>query len=434
MKNILLLCCYAVFSAASLDAQKLNDKAQAMAVEIEAKVIEWRRHFHANPELSNREFKTAEKIAEHLTALGIDVETGVAKTGVVGILKGGKSGPVVALRADIDALPVTERTPVPFASMVKSEYNGVETGVMHACGHDTHIAILMGVAEVLSKMRKELKGTVKFIFQPAEEGAPPGEEGGAELMVKEGVLKNPDVDVIFGLHIAAGTDVGRITYKPGGTMAAADRFVIKIKGKQAHGSTPWSSVDPIVTAAQVINGLQTVVSRQTELTKEAAVVSVGMIRGGVRNNIIPEEVEMIGTIRTLDTQMQEKVHNDIKRTAIKIAESQGATAEVDIQIGYPVTYNDPGLTLKMLPSLEKAAGKDNVDLVNAITGAEDFSFFQKEVPGLYFFVGGRPLKQPEGDIILGGHHTPDFYIDESGLIVGVKAMLNLTLDYMTSAK
>ena len=434
MKNILLLCCYAVFSAASLDAQKLNDKAQAMAVEIEAKVIEWRRHFHANPELSNREFKTAEKIAEHLTALGIDVETGVAKTGVVGILKGGKSGPVVALRADIDALPVTERTPVPFASTVKSEYNGVETGVMHACGHDTHIAILMGVAEVLSKMRKELKGTVKFIFQPAEEGAPPGEEGGAELMVKEGVLKNPDVDVIFGLHIAAGTDVGRITYKPGGTMAAADRFVIKIKGKQAHGSTPWSSVDPIVTAAQVINGLQTVVSRQTELTKEAAVVSVGMIRGGVRNNIIPEEVEMIGTIRTLDTQMQEKVHNDIKRTAIKIAESQGATAEVDIQIGYPVTYNDPGLTLKMLPSLEKAAGKDNVDLVNAITGAEDFSFFQKEVPGLYFFVGGRPLKQPEGDIILGGHHTPDFYIDESGLIVGVKAMLNLTLDYMASAK
>lgn len=434
MKNILLLCCYAVFSAASLDAQKLNDKAQAMAVEIEAKVIEWRRHFHANPELSNREFKTAEKIAERLTALGIDVETGVAKTGVVGILKGGKSGPVVALRADIDALPVTERTPVPFASTVKSEYNGVETGVMHACGHDTHIAILMGVAEVLSKMRKELKGTVKFIFQPAEEGAPPGEEGGAELMVKEGVLKNPDVDVIFGLHIAAGTDVGRITYKPGGTMAAADRFVIKIKGKQAHGSTPWSSVDPIVTAAQVINGLQTVVSRQTELTKEAAVVSVGMIRGGVRNNIIPEEVEMIGTIRTLDTEMQEKVHNDIKRTAIKIAESQGATAEVDIQIGYPVTYNDPGLTLKMLPSLEKAAGKDNVDLVNAITGAEDFSFFQKEVPGLYFFVGGKPLKQPEGDIILGGHHTPDFYIDESGLIVGVKAMLNLTLDYMASAK
>lgn len=434
MKNILLLCCYAVFSAASLDAQKLNDKAQAMAVEIEAKVIEWRRHFHANPELSNREFKTAEKIAEHLTALGIDVETGVAKTGVVGILKGGKSGPVVALRADIDALPVTERTPVPFASTVKSEYNGVETGVMHACGHDTHIAILMGVAEVLSKMRKELKGTVKFIFQPAEEGAPPGEEGGAELMVKEGVLKNPDVDVIFGLHIAAGTDVGRITYKPGGTMAAADRFVIKIKGKQAHGSTPWSSVDPIVTAAQVINGLQTVVSRQTELTKEAAVVSVGMIRGGVRNNIIPEEVEMIGTIRTLDTEMQEKVHNDIKRTAIKIAESQGASAEVDIQIGYPVTYNDPGLTLKMLPSLEKAAGKDNVDLVDAITGAEDFSFFQKEVPGLYFFVGGRPLKQPEGDIILGGHHTPDFYIDESGLIVGVKAMLNLTLDYMASAK
>ena len=415
-------------------AQKINQRADALAEKIEPKVIEWRRHFHANPELSNREFKTAEKIAEHLKSLGLEVQTGVAKTGVVGILKGDKPGPVVGLRADIDALPVTERTPIPFASKVVSEYNGIETGVMHACGHDTHIAILMGVAEVLSSMKKDLKGTVKFIFQPAEEGAPPGEEGGAKLMVKEGVLKNPELDVIFGLHIDADSHVGTISYKPGGTMAAADRFVIKVKGKQAHGSAPWNSVDPIVTSAQIINGLQTVVSRQTELTKEAAVVSVGMIRGGVRNNIIPEEVEMIGTIRTLDVEMQKKVHENIRRTAIKIAESQGAIAEVDIQIGYPVTYNDPELTNKMLSSLHKAAGKENVQLVNAITGAEDFSFFQKEVPGLYFFVGGRPLDDKGPGGYLGDHHTPDFYIDESGLITGLKAMLNCTLDYMAMAK
>ncbi len=415
-------------------AQEMNQKADAMAEKVEPKVIEWRRHFHANPELSNREFKTAEKIAEHLKSLGLEAQTGVAKTGVVGILKGDKPGPVVGLRADIDALPVTERTPIPFASKVVSEYNGIETGVMHACGHDTHIAILMGVAEVLSSMEKDLKGTVKFIFQPAEEGAPPGEEGGAKLMVKEGVLKNPELDVIFGLHIDADSHVGTIRYKPGGTMAAADRFVITVKGKQAHGSAPWNSVDPIVTSAQIINGLQTVVSRQTELTKEAAVVSVGMIRGGVRNNIIPEEVEMIGTIRTLDVEMQKKVHENIRRTATKIAESQGAIAEVDIQIGYPVTYNDPELTNKMLSSLHKAAGKENVQLVNAITGAEDFSFFQKEVPGLYFFVGGRPLDDKGPGGYLGDHHTPDFYIDESGLITGLKAILNCTLDYMAMAK
>lgn len=430
MKKLLtIIMMFAAIGSAQAQSD-LNTKADKMAEEMEQQVIEWRRYFHQNPELSNREFETAKKIAAHLESLGMEVQTEVAKTGVVGVLKGGKPGPVVALRADIDALPVTERTPVPFASKVVSEYNGVKTGVMHACGHDTHIAILMATAEVLSKMKKDLKGTVKFIFQPAEEGAPPGEEGGAKLMVKEGVLKNPDVDVAFGLHIAAGSPVGQINYKPGGIMAAADRFVITVKGKQAHGSTPWASVDPIVTAAQIINGLQTIVSRQTELTKEAAVISVGMIKGGVRNNIIPEEVEMIGTIRTLDTDMQKKIHEKIRLTATKIAESMGATADVDIQIGYPVTYNDPELTAKMAPTLERVAGKDKVQVVNAITGAEDFSFFQKEVPGLYFFLGGKPLEAGNDGPKLGGHHTPDFYIDESGLVLGVKAMLNLTLDYM----
>ncbi len=422
--SLLVLSILLGFSAFS---QKIKDATVLKsAASIEEKVIKWRRHFHENPELGNREFKTAEKIAEHLKSLGMEVKTGIAYTGVVGILKGGKPGPVVGLRADIDALPVTERVDVPFASKVKSEYNGISSGIMHACGHDTHIAILMGVAEVLSGMKKDLKGTVKFIFQPAEEGAPQGEEGGAELMVKEGVLKSPDVEAIFGLHISAGTPVGQINYKSEGIMAAADRFVIKVKGKQTHGSRPWGGVDPITVSSQIITGLNNIVARQTELTKEAAVISVGLIRGGIRNNIIPEEVEMIGTIRTLDTDMQNKVHDKIRLTATKIAESVGATAEVDIQIGYPVTYNDPALTAKMLPSLQKASS--SVVNINPITGAEDFSFYAKEVPGLYFFIGGLPADVKPEDA--SAHHTPDFYIDESGMRTGVKALLFLTLDYM----
>lgn len=427
MRKILLLL-FSVVMAFTAGAQRIKDadvikKAEA----IEKKVIEWRRDIHQNPELSNREFKTAEKVAAHLRSLGIEVQTGIAHTGVVGVLKGGKPGPVVALRADMDALPVTERVDLPFASKVKSEYNGIETGVMHACGHDTHVAALMGVAEVLAGMKKDLRGTVKFIFQPAEEGAPEGEEGGAELMVKEGVMKSPDIDVIFGFHISSGTDVGRINYRPRGAMAAADRFVIKVKGKQTHGSRPWGGVDPITVSSQIVQGLNNIVSRQTELTKEAAVISVGLIRGGIRNNIIPEEVELIGTIRTLDTDMQKKVHEKIRLTAEKIAESAGAKAEVDIQVGYPVTYNDPELTKMMVPSLEKAS--NNVVEVNAITGAEDFSFYAREVPGLFVFVGGKPLDVKPEDAA--AHHTPDFYIDESGIITGVKAMLFLTLDYMS---
>jgi amidohydrolase len=396
--------------------------------EIFERVVEWRRHFHENPELSNRETETAAYVADYLESLGMEVQTGIAHTGVVGVLKGGKPGPVVALRADMDALPVRERTDVPFKSTKTTNYLGQEVGVMHACGHDTHIAMLMGVATILSDMRDQLSGTVKFIFQPAEEGAPPGEEGGAELMVKEGVLQLPDVDVIFGLHINSQTEVGKIRYRPEGTMAASDRFVIKVHGKQTHGSTPWTGVDPIVTSAKIIDGLQTIVSRQTELTKAAAVISVGIIRSGVRNNIIPEEAEMIGTIRTLDTGMQEIIHEKIRHVATTIAESMGATAEVDIQKGYPVTYNDPALTEQMLPTLQQVAGSENVILSDAITGAEDFSFFQKEVPGFYYFIGGMPKGMDPSEAA--PHHTPDFYIEESGMKLGVKSLTALTLDYM----
>ena len=407
---------------------RLQDKIDLMAEEVEDKVITWRRHIHQNPELSNREYKTAEYITAHLKELGIEVQTGVAHTGVVGVLRGGKPGPVVGLRADMDALPVTERVDVPFASKVKASYNGIESGVMHACGHDTHVAILMGVAEVFSKVKDELPGTVKFVFQPAEEGAPPGEEGGAKLMIEEGVMKNPDVDVMFGLHINSGTEVGHINYKPGGTMAAVDRFVINVKGKQTHGSKPWGGIDPVVVSAQIVNGLQTIVSRQLDLTNEAAVVSVGLIRGGIRSNIIPEKVEMIGTIRTLDAGMQDKIHEKIRLTATKIAEASGAVAEVEIKRGYPVTFNDPDLTAKMLPTLERVTGEGKLHLVPASTGAEDFSYFGKVVPSFFIFVGGRPSDVAKEDAA--PHHTPDFYIDESGMITGVKALLNLTVDYM----
>jgi amidohydrolase len=413
---------------AEISKKELKQKIDALADQVEPKVIEWRRHLHENPELSNREFKTAEKVAKHLRDLGLEVRTGIAHTGVVGILKGGKPGPTVALRADMDALPVVERVDVPFASKVKSTYNGIDVGVMHACGHDTHVAMLMGAAEVLAKVKKDIKGTVVFIFQPAEEGAPQGEEGGAELMVKEGVLENPKVDVIFGLHINSKTEVGKIAYKPGGTMAAVDRLEIKVKGKQTHGSTPWAGVDPIVAASQIITGLQTIISRQTELTKEGAVISIGLIRGGVRSNIIPEEVELIGTIRTLDVEMQKKIHEKIKLTATKIAESSGAVAEVNITRGYPITFNDLDLTSQMLPTVQEVAGKENVKLVDARTGAEDFSFYAQKVPGLFLFLGGMPKGQNPEEAA--SHHTPDFFIDESSMKLGVRTLCNLAIDYV----
>ena len=394
---------------------------------VEPKVIEWRRNIHQFPELSNREFKTAEKIAAHLTSLGIEVQTGVAHTGVVGILKGSQPGKVVALRADIDALPVAERNALPFRSEVTAEFLGENVGVMHACGHDTHTAILMGVAEVLSGNKDKIRGSVKFIFQPAEEGPPPGEEGGALLMVKEGVLKNPDVDAIFGLHINSQTPVGVIRYKSGGTMAAAQSFTIKVKGKQSHGSQPWSGVDPILISAKIIDGLQTIISREANLTNEAAVITVGKIKSGVRFNIIPESAEMIGTIRTLDYDMKDHINQRMMEMVPAIAEAYGGEASIEIRDATDITYNDPDLVAGMIPTLDRIAGKENVQTQKAVTGAEDFSYFQREVPGFFFFLGGMTPgnKEPYP------HHTPDFMIDEDGLILGVKALTELSLDYLS---
>ncbi|RYJ51857.1 amidohydrolase [Flavobacterium petrolei] len=417
---------YSIFATAQNSELKI--KVAQKAATLEPKVITWRRDFHQNPELGNREFKTAEKIAAHLRSLGIEVQTGVGKTGVVGILRGGKPGPVVALRADIDALPVKERTDIPFASKAEGEYNGQVVPVMHACGHDTHIAILMGTAEILASIKNDLKGTVKFIFQPAEEGPPEGEEGGAPLMIKEGVLANPNVDVIFGLHINAQTEVGKIKYRPKGTMAASDWFKIKIMGKQTHGAYPWLGIDSIVTASQIIMGLQTIVSRNVNITESAAVISVGQINAGVRSNVIPEELTMNGTIRSLDSKVQQMVHLRIKQVATAIAESAGATADVTITNKTAITYNDPSLTEKMIPTLEAVAGKENVLLTPAVTGAEDFSFYQEKIPGLYFFLGGAPKGKPISETA--PHHTPDFYIDEGGFVLGMKAMSELTIDYM----
>ncbi|XOV92380.1 MAG: amidohydrolase [Bacteroidota bacterium] len=401
-----------------------------LARQIEPKMIEWRHHFHQNPELSNREFNTAKKIEEHLRGLGLEVQTGVAYTGVVGILKGGKPGPVIGIRADIDGLPVTERVDIPYKSEAIGEYNGEKSGVMHACGHDTHISVAMAVAEILAGMKKDLNGTVKFVFQPAEEGPPKEEGGGAPMMVKEGVLKNPDVDVMFGMHIKSNMHVGSIGYKTGGIMAAADRLYITVNGKQSHGSRPWAGIDPITVSSQIIMGLQTIVSRQMELTKEAAVISIGQIEGGVRFNIIPESVSLVGTIRTLDPEMQKSIHQKIERTTRLIAESAGATADVEIFIENPVTYNDPELTTMMAPSLKKSC--EDLQLVKASTGAEDFSFFALEVPSIYFWVGGCPKDIPLEEAP--DHHTPDFYVDDSGMVTGVKAFLNLTLDYMKMNK
>ncbi len=425
MKNSLLFLLFTVISISSFaQSSNLKEIIDQKADAIEDQVIEWRRYFHENPELSNREFNTAKKVAEHLESLGLEVQTGIAHTGVVAVLNGGKPGPVVALRADMDALPVVERTDVPFKSTVMGEYQGNEVGVMHACGHDTHIAILMGAAQILTEMKDELEGSVKFIFQPAEEGAPAGEEGGAELMVKEGVLENPPVDAIFGLHISDDTPVGVIEYRSEGIMAAVNTYSIQIKGKQAHGSAPWTGVDPIVTAAQIINNIQTIVSRNLPLTKQAAVVTVGIIRGGVRSNIIPEEVYLEGTIRTLDADMRETLFERLETIVTNTAESNGAEAILTIEKGYPITYNDPELTAMMLPTLHQTAGESNVHYIDAITGAEDFSFFQEEVPGLYFFLGGLP----EGGTPW-GHHTPDFYVSEGGLKLGVRTMTNLVFDY-----
>ncbi|MDC0462905.1 amidohydrolase [Flavobacteriaceae bacterium] len=403
-----------------------QESVQQDIIEIEEKLIEWRRDFHKNPELSNREYKTAKKIAKHLKEIGLKVETNIAKTGVVAILEGDQPGKVIAIRADIDGLPVTERNDLHFKSEVKTTFLNTETGVMHACGHDTHIAILMATAEVLSKHKDKIKGRIKFIFQPAEEGPPPGEEGGAKLMIKEGVLENPKVEAIFGLHINSQTPVGTIKYKTGGIMASVERFVINVKGKQTHGSQPWSGVDPILISAKIIDGLQTIISREAELTKEAAVITVGKITSGTRFNIIPESSEMIGTVRTLDPRMRKMIEKRMKEMVEGIAEAYGGEASIIFQNNTSITYNDEALTSQILPSLQTAAGKSNVVIMKATTGGEDFSYFQEKVPGVYFFLGGMSPGNKESF----PHHTPDFIIDESGLLLGVKAFTQIALDYL----
>ena len=421
----LLLACHTGF------AQSKNHQAAitAAADKIEAKMIGWRHDFHQNPELGNREFRTAAIIAKHLESLGIEVQTKVGVTGVVGILKGSKPGPVIALRADMDALPVEEKNDLPYASKVKVDYNGTQTGVMHACGHDGHVSILMATAEILAGMKKELQGTVKFIFQPAEEGAPAGEAGGAALMIREGVLENPKVDVIFGLHMNSLVETGRITYRPGGSMASVSSMRITVNGKPSHGAKPWNAVDPIVVAAQIITNLQTIISRNVDITENPAVVTIATIHGGNRHNIIPEKVEMLGTVRTFSKSHEKLIYERIQQIVEKTAEAAGANAKLEIPFGdyYPVTFNNEKLTAAMLPSLEKSAGKKNVEISLPNTGAEDFSFFAEKVPGLFFFIGGLPKGKDKATA--GQHHTPSFIIDDSAFKTGVKAMCNLVFDY-----
>ena len=410
------------------NAQELPKAYNQLLKEVEAPMIQWRRHFHEFPELSNRETNTGKYIAEFLKTLpNVEVRYPVAKTGVVAVLKGGKPGATIALRADIDALPVYERTPVPFASKVTAEYNGQKVSVSHACGHDSHTAMLMATAKVLSSMQRELPGTVVFLFQPAEEGPPANEEGGAPLMIKEGALDNPKVEAVFGIHISSQTPVGTIKYKSGAFMASSDWFTIKVNGKGSHGSQPWGGVDPIAASAQIIEGLQHIVSRQMDLTKAPLVITVGTINSGVRSNIIPETAEMTGTIRTLDSKMQEEVHQRIKHTVETIAKSSGATADVNIETKTLVTYNDPALVKKTLPSLIKAAGEENVSESTWVTGAEDFSFYAAKAPSFFFNVGALPKGTDPKNA--GPHHTPDFYLDESGFIIGVKAFTQLVFDY-----
>ncbi len=420
---LLAMLCFPAAASAVLERE--------IAVEAERlgdDVVAWRRDIHRNPELSNREFRTSEKVAEHLRSLGLEVQTGVAHTGVVGLLRGGKPGPVVALRADMDALPVVEQTGLPYASTVIGEYEGQQVGVMHACGHDTHVAILMATASVLSELKDNLRGSVKFIFQPAEEGPPKGEDGGARMMISEGVLENPDVDAIFGLHIGQQGLAGSASFRARGFMASAQRFDITVRGRQTHGARPWSGVDPVVVGSQIVNALQTIVSRQIDITQAPAVVSVGSFHAGVRNNIIPEEAHLSGTIRTFDPEIKRQIHEKIRRIATLIGRAQGAEVEVEIDPGVPVTYNHPALTADMAATLRKVYGKDSVYISGRVTGAEDFSFFQEQIPGFFFYIGARPIEILPDDAI--PNHSPLFYIDEAALVPGVKAMSQLAVDYL----
>mgnify|MGYP006195819325 FL=1 len=408
-------------------ASPLAAEIDTRAAAIEQELLAWRRHLHQHPELSNRETATAAFIADTLRSFGLEPQTGVAKTGVVAVLKGAQPGPVVALRADMDGLPVVEETDVPFASRAKGEYEGRPVGVMHACGHDTHMAIALASAKILSDLKGQLRGSVKFIFQPAEEGAPRDEGmAGAELMVKEGVLKDPDVDAIFGLHVFANVPAGHVGWRSGPMMAAADTFDITVRGRQTHGAAPWAGVDPIVVASQIVLGLQTIVSRQVDITAQPAIVTVGQFEGGVRNNIVPDTARLVGTIRTFDDAMQADIHARVKRTAERIAEAAGATAEVRIDRGYPVTSNHPQLTARMMPTLERVAGKRLMELPK-ITGAEDFTYYQRQVPGVFIFLGITPSDQVGK---AAANHSPRFHVDESALVTGVRALTHLAADYL----
>ena len=402
-----------------------SDDIKQLTRDIQDRVIELRRHMHQHPELSNREFATSKLVADELRALGLEVKTGIAHTGVVGMLKGGKPGPLIALRADMDALPVTEQVDLPFASKVTTEYRGQKVGVMHACGHDTHVAMLLGVAHNLVKLKDQLAGDVMFIFQPAEEGAPDGEEGGAELMLKQGLFADRKPEKVFGLHVTSRAHTGTIALRSGPALASEDSFSIKVKGKQTHGSRPWQGVDPIVASAQVINSVQTIISRQVDVTKAPAVVSFGAINGGIRTNIIPDEVELIGTIRTFDQQMRKDIKQRLADIATNAAATLGATATTHIDAGYPVTVNNPELVAEMRPVLASVVGKDNLIEPGLITGAEDFSYYALETPGLFFFLGVTP---PEHDLAAApSNHSPHFYADEDAFNIGIEAMTKLAL-------
>ena len=431
MKRSLLSLAVGIVACSTFSAHA-NINIDKEVKSVENKVIEWRRDIHKHPELGNRETRTAAIVAKHLKSLGMQVETDIAHTGVVGFLKGAKPGPTVMLRADMDALPVTEKVDVPFKSTIVTKYMGEEVGVMHACGHDTHVAMLMGTAEVLAAVKNELHGNIMFVFQPAEEGAPKGEEGGAELMLKEGIFKKYKPEVAFGLHITSSLNSGKIGYRSGPVMASADSFDITVNGKQTHGSAPWNGVDPIATAAQIVTGVNHIVSRQIDITKEPAIVSFGKIDGGVRNNIIPDNVNMIGTIRNFDMDNREQIFSNIETTATHIAMASGAKADVKINKGYPVTINNPDLTTQMLPTLKNVAGTDNVLEIPKITASEDFSFYAQEVPGLFFFLGGTPADQDPAKAPY--NHSPYFYVDESSFKVGTKALSQLAIDYLAMKK
>lgn len=414
---------------AAISDRAIEDAARA----VDAQVVEWRRDLHQNPELGNREFRTSQKVAEHLKALGLEVKTGIAHTGVVGILRGGTPGPTIALRADMDALPVTEQVDVPFKSTVTTEYRGEKVGVMHACGHDAHTAILMGAASALVALRKDLPGTILFVFQPAEEGAPEGERGGASMMLEEGIFDLVKPEAAFGLHVFSTLNAGVIGYRSGPMMAASDRFRIVVRGRQTHGARPWGGVDPIVVSSQIVLGLQTIVGRQIDISQYPAVVSVGAIKGGIRNNIIPDEVEMIGTFRTFDPEVRRQIIERMTRTAQDIAHSAGATATVEIaDDNNPVVVNDPKLTSRMLPSLARVGRGGQVKEIPYVTGAEDFAFFGQKVPALFFFVGSTPDGVEAAQAP--SNHSPQFYLDEGSLPVGLRAMTGVAVDYLQGTK